>query len=249
MHTSQYRYNLERVIWERIRIIQPDVSTQHDHLPVLVELLDASFVILTQPRAERFLSDVPFSMAYLRHVAGALNIALTTLHAAGILHMDINDTNVLITKDDLCFLNDFSCSQIIESGLEYVVVRDFVGTDNFSSNSLSIFRSMSHSADQRLAVCYGPLDDYKSLVLLLLNYCSCSDDREQPKGLPWMTRTTLADKWLVKKESLENPAMFIFPRIDPEALEFCRQLFEAAFVRGDVISCQSVLTQFGMLVR
>ena len=243
-HISAHRYGTESQVWRQLSERVASISCAEHHLPELVHLLDDDFVIVTRPRADRNLSDLPFSMDFFSAIAKALNTALTTLHSAAIFHLDLHESNVLFTENGMCFLNDFSCAVPIDTDIGIgVSIQQFVGNDNFASNIFSVFRATTDACTVR----YSTIDDYKSLVLLLLHYCSREDNPSEPRGLLWHRTNPISAKWLLKLQCLADPEKFIFPRIHEEVRDLCMQLFDSVFRRNDVAVCQELLATIGAL--
>ncbi|MCU1355578.1 MAG: serine/threonine protein kinase [Acidimicrobiales bacterium] len=88
-----------------------EVFEEHGTAYLVMELLDGrTLVDILRARNE------PFSEAEVLDVAGRVAAALRPVHAAGVLHRDINPSNVMLTRNGRIVVIDFGLARDFEEG-------------------------------------------------------------------------------------------------------------------------------------
>jgi hypothetical protein len=171
------------------------------HFPELIDFHEGNRLISMRPLAQWTLSDCLFSMELFVEVIQAGLQILPMMHSRNWAHGDISPNNLLVCREGpsgACrvVINDFSHTCELGTSVE-----NFFGTMMYSSIQMDILLKSKYSS-----FCYGPIHDWQSFAIMLLEFCIPRASLRFDRRLLWDQATPLSVHGLcdVKRLFLTN---------------------------------------------
>jgi hypothetical protein len=240
---TQYRHELN------IYKLDGLTALQKRHFPELLSSHESSLTIAIRPLAQSSIFENRFSMGLMKEVIRAGLHVLPLLHGRGLIHGDISSGNILVCDCNAdgqyrVVINDFS--HTLKLGLH---VSEYFGTRVYSSLRMDEVVLFGNKFE------YGPIDDWQSFALVLLEFCLVrKSSSELVVRLPWASSHLLApDAFIQKRAHFTDSAMLdkllsaSSSCLDRSGLEFMKELIATLF-QASVLDDQSrVATAISML--
>jgi hypothetical protein len=224
-------------------------ALQKRHFPELLSSHESSHTIAIRPLAQSSIYDNKFSIDLLKEVIRAGLHVLPLLHGRGLIHGDISSGNILVCDRDAAgqcrvVINDFS--HTLKLGIE---VTQYFGTRVYSSLRMDEVVLLNKGFQ------YGPIDDWQSLAIVLLEFCLVrKSSSDMVVRLPWASLQLLElDSFVSKRAHFTDSALLgkLLSAssfcLDQSGLQFMRELIATLFQSSDLDDQSRVAKAISML--